>query len=84
MIAGEWYLSTRPTYGGKLKDVIIGVGLAYGFFFSVVYWVYLIVFYKLIYSVPVIAASLVICLIGVLVGPYLGFLFGSRIKPLLE
>jgi hypothetical protein len=84
MIAGEWYLSTRPVYGGKLKDILIGAGLAYGFFFAVVYWVYLIVFYKLIYPVPVIAISLVICLVGVLVGPYLGFLFGTRIKPLLE
>ncbi len=84
MIAGEWYLSSRPSYGAKLKEVIIGVGLAYGFFFSMVYWVYLVTFYELIYSIPVIAASLALCLIGVVVGPYLGFKFGSRIKPLLE
>ncbi len=84
MIAGEWYLWTRPAYGAKLKDVLIGVGLAYGFFFAIVYWIYLITFYQMVYSVPVIAASLVICLVGVMVGPYLGYLFGSRIKPLLE
>lgn len=84
MIAGEWYLSSRPVYGGKLKDVLIGVGLAYGFFFSLVYWVYLIFFYKLIYPFPTIAASIVITLVGVLVGPYLGYRFGSRLKPLTE
>lgn len=84
MLAGEWYLSTRTPYGGGLRDVIIGAGLLYGFFFSAVYWIYLVTFYELVYSIPVIAASLAICLIGVLVGAYLGYLFGNRLKPLTE
>lgn len=84
MIAGEWYLSSRAVYGGNLKDMIIGVGLAYGFFFAVVYWIYLLTFYEMIYSVPVIAASLAITLAGVLLGPYLGYLLGKRLEPLTE
>lgn len=84
MIAGEWYLSTRAEYGGNLRDAIIGVGLLYGFFFAVVYWVYLLTFYELVYTVPVIAASLGITLVGALLGPYLGYLFGKRLQPLTE
>jgi hypothetical protein len=84
MIAGEWYLSRQEPYGGKLRNVVIGVGLVYGFFFAIVYWAYLLTFYELVYAVPVILASLAITLIGVLVGPYLGYLFGQRIKPLTE
>lgn len=84
MIAGEWYLSTRAEYGGSLRDVIVGVGLLYGFFFAAVYWVYLVTFYELVYSVPVIIASLAITLVGTLLGAYLGHLFGQRLQPLME
>lgn len=84
ILLGEWYLSSRAVYGGNVKDVIIGAGLAYGFFFTVVYWVYLLTFYQLVYSVPAIASSLVVSLIGVVIGAYLGYLFGTRIKPLTE
>jgi hypothetical protein len=84
MLAGEWYLSSRAQYGGSLRDVIIGAGLLYGFFFAVVYWIYLVTFYELVYTVPVIAASLAITLVGVLLGAYLGYLFGKRLQPLME
>lgn len=84
ILLGEWYLSTRPEYGGTAKDVIIGAGLCYGFFFTIVYWIYLLTFYQLVYSVPAIAGSLVVSLVGCVLGGYLGFTFGSRIKPLTE
>ena len=84
ILLAEWYLISRPVYGGTLKNVIIGAGLCYGFFFTVVYWVYLLTFYKLVYPVPVIAAALAISLVGCVLGAYLGYLFGRRIKPLLE
>jgi hypothetical protein len=84
IILAEWYLCTRPVYGGTLKNVIIGAGLCYGFFFTVVYWIYLLTFYQMVYSVPAIAAALAISLVGSVLGAYLGFLLGRRIKPLLE
>jgi hypothetical protein len=84
MLAGEWYLGSREVYGGTMKDVLIGVGLAYGFFFGLVYWVYLVTFYELVYAVPVILASIALTLVGTLIGPYLGYLFGNRIRPLTE
>lgn len=84
ILLGEWYLMTRPVYGGTLKDVIIGVGLCYGLFFGAVYWIYLLTFYQLVYSVPVIVGSLVLTLVGVVIGTYLGFLLAERIKPLTE
>jgi hypothetical protein len=82
MIAGEWYLSTRKPYGGSLKDVIIGAGLLYSFFFGIVYWIYLVTFYELVYSIPAILGSNALILVGSIVGPYLGYLLGTRVKRL--
>ena len=84
MLAGEWYLSTRPTYAGTLRDVMIGVGLVYGVFFGLIYWVYLVTFYELVYSMPVILASIGIILLGAAVGAWLGYQFANRLKPLTQ
>jgi hypothetical protein len=82
MLAGEWYLSSRETYAGNLRDILIGVGIAYGLFFGLVYWVYLVTFYELIYSVPVIAASIALVGVGVVVATWLGYKFANRLRPL--
>ncbi len=84
MIAGEWYLSSRPTYAGSLKEVLIGVGILYGLFFGLVYWVYLVTFYELVFATPVILASIAIIAVGVVVGSWLGYQFGNRLRPLTQ
>lgn len=84
MLAGEWYLSRRPSYAGSLKDVLIGVGFIYGVFFALVYWVYLVTFYQLIYSVPVILGSIAIIAVGAVVGSWLGWQFANRLRPLTQ
>lgn len=82
MIAGEWYLSSRPTYAGSLKDVLVGVGIVYGLFFGLVYWVYLVTFYELVYAIAAILASVALIAVGVVVGSWLGYQFANRLRPL--
>jgi hypothetical protein len=82
MLAAEMYLGSKKVYGGTMKDVVIGAGFMYGFFFALVYWVYLVTFYELVYALPVILVSLALTVVGCAVGGWLGYLFANKIKPL--
>ncbi|HSJ53147.1 MAG TPA: hypothetical protein VLC52_05305, partial [Anaerolineae bacterium] len=50
IILGEWYLSRQNPYGGSRRNIIIGVGLLYGAVFGATYWLYLLTYYQLVYS----------------------------------
>jgi hypothetical protein len=82
MIAGEWYLSSRSAYAANVMDTVVGVGIAYSFFFGIVYWIYLVTFYELSYPIMTILGSNVLILVGSVVGPWLGYPLGERLKRL--
>jgi hypothetical protein len=82
MLAGEWYLSSRRTYAGSFKDVLIGVGILYGFFFALIWWILLVTFYALVYPPAVIAASVALIAVAVVVASWLGWKFANRLRPL--
>jgi len=84
IILGEWFLGRQEPYGGNRTNVVLGVGLLYGVLFAAIYWVYLLTYYQLSYSIPVILGSFALILVACVLGGYLGSVFGERLRPLLD
>lgn len=87
IIAAEMYLARKARRKdlGELSgaESVIGIGVVYAMFIGTIYWVYLITYYQMTFSVASTAIALALIYAACIIGALVGRVAARRIRALL-